>query len=420
MAGKTCILALLFLLCCSCVFADGIVLNMEGYDALVSYEGEVISEPSQYSAIYEIGGGYFAFGTEEQAEDGFRNIYFALADTNGSVMTEAEYTYLEYDEGIVIFEKDGLYGAMNTAAEIVVPCEYTRLQKSENGFIALKSDIWDTTPDAVYIVAMDGSETKTGTTVLDMGNTFSEGVIAALSSETGTYGYLNANGEWEIEPFFSYAGEFADGMARASLNGGLGMINADGEWMLQPDFDVLEDTGHLLIGTRYLKGVTIFERESLTTLAEFSGKEVYARGLGEYAVIGMPEKTIVIDGRGNCVFNAPGGVKITYAGTCVIMEENGRYGLFASDGALLSELYSQIISAGAHSGGELFIAADYEYGADLTARYSLLDAAGNAILPCEYEMLYPLAKDRFFAQIGGKTGLIDASGAWIVCFGEDS
>lgn len=420
MTGKICCLALLFSLFFSSVFAEEIVLNMDGYDALVTRDGEIIVAPDRYHAIYELGGGYLAFGMEQEAENGFQKLYFALGNSDGNILTETEYTHLEYADGIILFEKDGLYGAMNEKAEVIVPCEYTWLQKCEEGFLALKSDTWDTAPDNVYILDSEGNESKSSISVLDMGKTSSEGMIAALSADSYTYGYLNAKGEWQIEPSFTYAGEFSDGIARVSLGSGLGVINTKGEWAIKPEYDALENTGEILIGTKYSKGVTLIARDTLQVIAEFSGKEVYAHGLGGYIAVYMPDSALVVSDTGENIFAAPGNAKITYAGAGVIVETEGESALFSFNGVQLSVLYDQIIPAGVHSGRELFIIADLEYGGELTAQYGLMDGEGTLICPCEYRLLYPLGEERFFAQGGGYTGIIDTSGMWIARFGGDS
>ena len=50
----------------------------------------------------------------------------------------------------------------------------------------------------------------------------------------------------------------------------------------------------------------------------------------------------------------------------------------------------------------------------------MVDEDGNTLLPCEYEVLYSVGENRFFARQGLSEGMIDASGNWIVRFEMDS
>lgn len=66
------------------------------------------------------------------------------------------------------------------------------------------------------------------------------GMVAAQDSVSGLWGYLDAkSGEWKIQPLFSDAKPFADGMAYAKdfATGDWGIIDDSGTWTAVPRLD---------------------------------------------------------------------------------------------------------------------------------------------------------------------------------------
>lgn len=90
------------------------------------------------------------------------------------------------------------------------------------------------------------------------------GMVAAKDSVSGLWGYLDAkSGEWKIQPRFSDAMPFADGMAYASdfATGDWGIIDESGAWTAVPrmdnfnsDDESLIAVGGLVYGTAESKG----------------------------------------------------------------------------------------------------------------------------------------------------------------------
>jgi hypothetical protein len=58
----------------------------------------------------------------------------------------------------------------------------------------------------------------------------------ALASEDGKYGYINKEGDWQIQPKFKVAKNFSDDLAAVMSNNKWGYINRQGEWVIQPTF----------------------------------------------------------------------------------------------------------------------------------------------------------------------------------------
>ena len=435
-----CALALLLALP-ACALAEPIALNLAEEDALVTPEGEVLVPPQDYMEIYAIGGGFYALGVYETGEDGFLYTRFALGDEAGNALTQAQYSSLSYRDGVIYYEIDGHFGAMDAQRNSLVPCEYTRLigdgQGDFLGFLALRTDPWDTTMDAVYALKASGSERETDISVMDLGEAFFEGRIPALSSQTEAYGYLNAQGEWAIAPNFLYAGAFSDGMACAATQEGMGLIDGSGAWLLEPRFDVLEyGNGSLITATVYGEGVYLYDAATRRQIAAFPGAEVYAAHYGDYAVVYSPEEVLLVDANGETVLAFGPGANVVVGENRAVVS-TGEYGeqsvyLYDFAGNRVAGPFQALTSAGMHDGREIFVVDSFEIvevegGADsyitwdpARIRSGLVDEAGNELLPCEYEVLYSVGENRFFARQGLVEGMIDASGQWIARFEMDS
>ncbi len=436
-----CALALLLALPAGAL-AEAIALNLTEEDALVTPEGEVLVPPQEYMEIYAIGGGFYALGVYETGEDGFLRTRFALADAQGNALTQALYSSLECRDGVIYYEIDGHFGAMDAQCNPLVPCEYTRLigdgQGDFLGFLALRTDPWDTTMDAVYALKASGDERETDISVIDLGESFSEGRIPALSSQTEAYGYLNAQGEWAIAPNFLYAGAFSDGMACAATQEGMGLIDGSGAWLLEPRFDVVEyGNGSLITATVYGEGVYLYDAATRQQIASFPGAEVYAAHYGDYAVIYLPEEVRLVGADGGTLLSLAPGASVTVGENRAVVS-TGEYGeqsvyLYDFAGKAVAGPFQALTSAGLHGGRECFIVDAFSVvevdtgGVDSyitwdpsQIRSGLVDEDGNTLLPCEYEVLYSVGENRFFARQGLSEGMIDASGNWIVRFEMDS
>ena len=67
---------------------------------------------------------------------------------------------------------------------------------------------------------------------------FHEGLVAVNvgDKDNPKYGYIDQMGKTVIEPQFTYASDFKDGLASARIDGKRGFINKKGEWVIKPQF----------------------------------------------------------------------------------------------------------------------------------------------------------------------------------------
>ncbi len=75
---------------------------------------------------------------------------------------------------------------------------------------------------------------------LDLENSYhwvvsDDGVTLVVTAD-GLYGYLDTDGEWLIEPRYTYSEPFKNGYAVAKIDGEMGIIDEKGDWIIQPDY----------------------------------------------------------------------------------------------------------------------------------------------------------------------------------------
>ena len=177
---------------------------------------------------------------------------------------------------------------------------------------------------------------------------FSEGLAAVAVTSGGTsrpsvlYGYINPKGEWVIEPQYTVARAFQNGIARVSKNGKIGYIDQNGREIVKPRYDwgsdfyegkafVKEKDGRVfLIDTtgKHLKQIT--EGRQISDL----GNGVFTVQVTESSVSGHVEKLTLY-------FNENGQISETEAnlqaglseGLATMQEqESGKYGYADENG----------------------------------------------------------------------------------------
>ncbi|MBQ2434171.1 MAG: WG repeat-containing protein, partial [Clostridia bacterium] len=172
----------------------GALIAVNGsFSALVSENGENIVLPGAFAGIFKITDGLYSVKSSETGK-------FSLMTEKCEMLTESKYTlFIKIAENAVLFEQDGKYGVMDEKANMTVPPEYTWIvSNGAGGYLALRTDVWDNTPDGVYLIDETGYVSPTGVKVASFLMEFSEGLSPALSTENGKYGYLNCEGQWEI------------------------------------------------------------------------------------------------------------------------------------------------------------------------------------------------------------------------------
>ena len=222
------LIALLFLLPCHALAAESYALRTGGSAVLADADGNLLVSAGVYSDMIRLSDDdLFAASPVGSAQ-------YGLISGDGRALTEFVYDKLSFDGETVIFSQNGMYGAMDAQGHVTIEPRYTSLiPMGEGMFLALKSNPLDDSPDALYTVAEDGSEHSAGIRLSYGPFSAGQGLSVAVA-QSGLYGYLGADGQWAIEPAFTWADKMCFGRARASTESGMGLIGLDGQWLIEP------------------------------------------------------------------------------------------------------------------------------------------------------------------------------------------
>lgn len=195
-----------------------------------------------------------------------------------------------------------------------------------------------------------------------------------------TMGYIDSNGKTAIQPVFTYAGSFADGLAPAAVrNGKIGYIDKTGKYAIKPQFDFAES---------FADGLALACRGDKTGYIDKTGRFV----------------KLNLDADLTAVSSFSDGV-------AWVRDKDGRYGLIDKTGKLLIECKYLWITP--FSDGVSWVSTDM--GDDFShIRMGLIDKKGNYLIePGIYTDAQSFSEGLAWARKAGEDGifLIDKEGS---------
>lgn len=343
-----------------------------------------------------------------------------LLGAEGKALTEAAYTSLEYAGGYLVFWQAERCGVMSLdGAELTTP-DYTWLMHIEDDrFFACKSDHLDDTADKLYLLSLSEGETDLNR-YIGYGPEAGDGLYAAYDPRTQRFGYLDAGGEWAVEPRFDWAGAFEAGCAVAALEGALGLIDRTGEWIVQPQAEytsltALPGEGMLALAAS-AERICLFSTEDGALLREYGAGSVSVASSG-FCALYLTDETLLLNPWGEevCHFSADAVLDLTQGEEYFVRSE-GAWGAARawicrlSDGETLSGPHQQAELLSAQS--DLFLISAFDTassgeGAVLSEasgsrRWGVIDAQGREVLPLQYERIVALSKSLLALQENGQ------------------
>jgi len=435
----------------------------DGRSMLIGYDGTELTGRSDYALLYQISddecpperrlfaGSPVRVGTGPADEEGYTT--YALIDATGRRLTDAIYGDLthRWRSGIVTFYQGDLMGALDERGNVLLEAKYGGIvPDGEGGYLVTpeESFVYDRDGYAyvarLYRMAPDGAMTDTGvTTVPYLYGQLSDGLLAVTTQVGKEWltGYVNARGEFEIEPQFDGADAFRDGYATARLPGGglTGLLRPDGSWAIEPSYDAISDTwsGAASICAVRGKSVDILDRKTLKVIASYSFPKagyVYAYEMNARAITVGADSNISVYGMdGKLLFSLPEKAGAYVNGSFSASEgvperliltagEWPTYRTYIVDYALkkIAGPFRELSALWWRDGEGRYMAMDYEIqnGADGpsvdydTYRYGLIDQDGSVLLPTVYEQLMYLGGDRYWVKYADVYGVVDEAGAW--------
>lgn len=210
--------------------------------------GQYIVEP-KYSMAHDFSEG---LAVVQQSND-----KYVFLDRKGKLAIPREYEYANsFSEGLACVSINGKYGFIDKSGKVAIEPQFSSPGDFREGLAAMRvgGKIW--TPRDYRIIGTLGGRyvyiDKTGTPVITLGDdvqsaaNFSEGLagVGVKGKHYYTYkGYIDKSGKFVIEPRFSTAEDFSDGLARIVLNPNFG-FPFDG-------FGYIDRTGKIVLEFKY-------------------------------------------------------------------------------------------------------------------------------------------------------------------------
>lgn len=414
------ILVLALLVLFGAARAEALLCVVAGAQAMLTdASGEVILSGDGIEDVFPVRAGVlYAAG---------RRGSYRLYDAQGRALGETAFSMIHDAGDCLIYRAGTLYGAMDARGAVLLEAEWTQLvSDGAGGWLALDGDPLDENPDEILRVDARGEATPTGVSTLNGLSPLRDGRMPFMAAN-GRCGAIDARGDIAVEPAWQAMGDYQDGLAKVAGVRGMGMIDVDGAVVIEPDCAWLE-RGEGFIAALREGGVEVYKPDGSEVVFRVAGDDLEADIAGQYLV--------ATDAVGVRVYNATGRLVGAYAaGTTFAPGVDGQ--LIASDGAWGEECCWIMNGDGSAVGGRfqallplcagryawLDLPGQEYFSPDLerlqtswdydAARWGIVDAAGNAILPARYLEIRPLGDDRLLLVSEDAVALADADGAAI-------
>lgn len=375
------------------------VMQTDRVAALVTREGERLTQAHVIFALVE--DALYAVGS---AGD------YALCDAAGTPLTDERYEMLEAVGDVILCRRDSLYGALDTSGATLLSPEWAALTYAGGGaFLALGGDLYDDQPDEMIWVDGTGQRLNTGSMTLSGLRAFHDGRMAFMMSD-GQCGYVDALGRQVIPPQWRYAGDFSDGVAIVADSEGLGLIDGEGSVVIAPNYRWMQ-RGEGRIAALAADGTldvysadgseTVFALNGVTE-AEVCGGCIIARNGSAARLYGAEGALIAEAAPGTLFYPGLDGQLIVVDGPWGDASQS----LMNPDGSAASGRYQRLMPLCAGR----YAYMTFEAGLGDSARYGLLSADGQALLPAEYREIAPAGEDRLTLVSDDAVIFADADG----------
>jgi WG containing repeat len=196
-----------------------------GKSGYINHKGEIVID------IEFEGASSFSEGLARIFIDG----KVGFIDMNGSVVIKPIFdNAMGFSEGKAVVTVKGEQGYIDKNGDFIIEPQFYRCNDFENGLANIMSDIYSTG----CFIDEKGNIILKGRNF--MVSKYSEGLINC--PDDGMWGYIDINGNFLIPPQYSYAREFAEGVAavnpkKANKKKKYGFINKQNEMIIEPKFD---------------------------------------------------------------------------------------------------------------------------------------------------------------------------------------
>ena len=186
-----------------------------------------------------------AIATREKQEDEKwgANFKWGFIDKTGKEVIPCKYDPKDdnnfscyvFHEGMSSVKLNGKYGFIDKTGKEIIPCKYNWVESFSDGMAFISIDgKWG-------YVDKKGKEIYLSGYSPDSRVVFSEGLL--LVTKYNRCGYIDKTGNEVIPCIYNspFCGNFSEGLARVDQNGKDGFIDKSGQWVIQPQFTTARD-----------------------------------------------------------------------------------------------------------------------------------------------------------------------------------
>ena len=342
--------------------------------------------------------------------------YWNLVDADGVLIEENVVHYVSRrSDGRYKVEKDGLYGIMSPAGEIIVEPRFDSIDSDcREGFIIVREN-------GLYGYMNTDCELVIEPRFERAGE-FSDGL--AQVKENGLWGFIGTNGEYVIEPIYEFAGSFNGDYALVMLNGWKGLIDKSGAYVVEPIYNIdtwrlakdgsfsvriceSGENGKELYGYLFSDGSVIEPR--FEALGSFDDGDItYAKINGLFGFIDRTGAFVIEPIYEDCSYFSYGLAAVKLNGLWGYIDESGQYVFEPQfDDAEYFFYYSLV------DGVPVLQYDGYDY-VKKQGLYGAFRREDRYLISPQFEELAAFSDGYAIAMRGGLYGLIDESGNWAV------
>ena len=349
---------------------------------------------------------------------------YHLFNVAGEQLSGTGFSMIDDQGNALIFRSGGFCGAMDAAGRELLPAEWTQLIASEDGgWLALKDDPLDETPDEVIHIDASGTAMTTGVYTASGLMPMSCGRMPFMDGD-GLWGAVTSDGSMAIEPAWQYLGPFVDGVAKVSGPKGSGMIDVRGRPVIPATY-LWIDRSTALVAAFDGNGVDVYGPRGGQRRYRLRGSVNEIMLIGNRVAVADPDGVNLYNDRGRLLLKSSPGTSFAQGTQGQLIACNGEWGqacqrLVDPDGSVGSARFQMILPL--CPGRYTFMEMDgIEYYSleleriqqswDYEDRcYGLMDARGRILLEAEYYDIRALSEDRLLLVGNGEVLLADRNG----------
>lgn len=225
---------------------------------------------------------------------------------------------------------------------------------------------------------------------------------SSLFSTEKKYGYMNSKGEVIISPYFEYAEDFVDGMAKVKKGEGYGVLDKKGQYILQPIYSDCKLLGNGLIAYKTQRWrIKNTEGKEVGNL-EFDDINSFSEGL---AAVKVGNKWGFINADGELKIEPAYDFVGSFKNSLCDIKLNNRWGLIDNSG-------NEVVKPDFED--RLQVLDDYILVRDKDGKWGYLNSKGEQVIEYVFEKAGNFSEGLAPVYAEGKWGYIDKQGNFAI------